>query len=134
MPAGQSVRGNVIPIITLAAAGSTDDDQLEQKLKPEIRYLGGIHGNELPSTFALVKLAHQLACTYSSDATVTALLQSTTVHIIPVLNPGWEICDSPARVLWQALEGANTPAHMLWCPDAFEDALAMLSASTACTM
>ncbi|XP_013784896.1 carboxypeptidase D-like [Limulus polyphemus] len=54
---------------------------------PEVRYLGGLHGNDLVTTELLLQLANHILSHYGRDTAITELVQNTRIHIAPLLNP-----------------------------------------------
>lgn len=67
--------------------------------KPEFKYVGNMHGNEVVSREVLLALVVYLCQGYrEKDETVTWLLQKTRIHIMPSMNPdGWELANSRPR-------------------------------------
>lgn len=62
-----------------------------QILKPEFRYIANIHGNEVVGREALLHLAKLLLENYGRSNLVTALVNSTRIHLLPSMNPdGYE--------------------------------------------
>jgi murein tripeptide amidase MpaA len=60
--------------------------------KPEFKYVGNMHGNEVVGKEVLLGLI-QFLCDYwqMGDPAVTFLLKNTRVHIMPTMNPdGWQ--------------------------------------------
>ena len=55
-------------------------------LKPQVKYVGGIHGDEVVGRELLLYLARALCQQYGLDPVVTSLLHTTEVHILPSLN------------------------------------------------
>ena len=51
-----------------------------------MKYVGGIHGDEVVGRELLLYLARALCQQYGLDPAVTALLHNTEVHILPSLN------------------------------------------------
>ena len=74
--------------------------------KPEFKYVGNMHGNEVTGRELLLKLMDDLCTRYKAkDPMVTKLIESTSIHILPSMNPdGWEaanalVCIFPAIYL-----------------------------------
>ncbi|CAJ0959160.1 unnamed protein product, partial [Mesorhabditis belari] len=73
-------------------------------LKPELKYIGNMHGNEPVGRELLIKLADELCSGYQKkDKEVVSLLNSTSIHILPSMNPdGFELAlnTPPAQRQW----------------------------------
>jgi len=54
--------------------------------EPEFSYVGGIHGNEAVGKEMLLLMIQHLCLSYGKDDLVTRLVNSTRIHILPVLN------------------------------------------------
>ena len=67
--------------------------------KPEFKYVGNMHGNEVVSREVLLALVAYLCQGYQEkDPEVVWLLQNTRIHILPSMNPdGWELANSRPR-------------------------------------
>lgn len=53
-------------------------------LKTLLQVVGGIHGNEQACPELLLRLVHHLASNYGANSRITALLDITDIHILPV--------------------------------------------------
>ena len=55
--------------------------------EPRVRFVGAIHGNERISAEILIRLIEYLTYNYEKDTTITELINSRYIVVIPVLNP-----------------------------------------------
>jgi murein tripeptide amidase MpaA len=80
---GKSVQGRDLWVMAIA------DSQPEAHLilRPEAKYIGNMHGNEVPSKEILLHLIDYLLLNQTTDPTVDYLLKNTRIHILPSLNP-----------------------------------------------
>ena len=51
-----------------------------------MKYVGGIHGDEVVGRELLLYLARALCQQHGLDSAVTSLLHNTEIHILPSLN------------------------------------------------
>lgn len=55
--------------------------------KPDVKYIGGIHGNEPVGKEMLLHMIQYLVSSYSTDPYIRWLLDNTRIHILPSMNP-----------------------------------------------
>ncbi|XP_052829488.1 carboxypeptidase D [Octopus bimaculoides] len=79
---GNSVEDN--PLLVLKISESVHKHSI---LKPHIKYIGNIHGNEVVGRELLLHLIDYLVTNYRRNSTVTRILQTSVVHILPTINP-----------------------------------------------
>ncbi|XP_017777939.1 PREDICTED: carboxypeptidase D isoform X2 [Nicrophorus vespilloides] len=84
---GKSVQGRDLWVMVVSAS------PYEHMIgKPDVKYIGNIHGNEAVSRELLLHLIHYLITGYSTDPYVRWLLENTRIHIMPSMNPdGFEV-------------------------------------------
>lgn len=73
--------------------------------KPEFKYVGNMHGNEVVSREVLLALIAYLCQGYrEQDPEVMWLMDNTRIHIMPSMNPdGWELANSRPRKVRKVL-------------------------------
>ncbi|KAL4706500.1 hypothetical protein ACJJTC_015698 [Scirpophaga incertulas] len=64
-----------------------------QPYKPEVKYVGNIHGNEVLGRELLLGLAHYLCDKYlDHDRHIKNLIENSRIHLLPAMNPdGWQL-------------------------------------------
>ncbi|XP_050308947.1 carboxypeptidase M isoform X2 [Anthonomus grandis grandis] len=84
---GTSVRGKDLWVMVVSAS------PYEHMLgKPDVKYIGNIHGNEVVSRELLLQLIEYLVTHYKTDNYIKWLLDNTRIHIMPSMNPdGFEV-------------------------------------------
>ncbi|RNA12428.1 carboxypeptidase D [Brachionus plicatilis] len=86
---GKSILGNDLIVISIAHK----NPDVHIPLRPEVKYVGCIHGNEFVAQDLLVRLIDYLL-TNDSDSDVKYITQNMRVHILPIMNPdGFIISD-----------------------------------------
>ncbi|KAK6749706.1 hypothetical protein RB195_001985 [Necator americanus] len=80
---GRSVEGRELVVIQFSTTPSE-----HVALKPEMKYVGNMHGNEPIGRELLIRLADYLCdSAINKDKEVLQLLNSTSIHILPSMNP-----------------------------------------------
>lgn len=63
------------------------DVHMDVALRPDVKYIGNMHGNEVVSRELLIQLIDYLLTGYGANSTLTQFLNTTVVHIMPTMNP-----------------------------------------------
>ncbi|KAK7501785.1 hypothetical protein BaRGS_00006871 [Batillaria attramentaria] len=79
---GKSINGVDLWVI---AIGESPRDHVT--LRPNVKYVGNMHGNEVVGREELLHFIEYLVTNYGQMENVTHLLNTSTVHILPSMNP-----------------------------------------------
>ncbi|KAI0220734.1 Carboxypeptidase M [Lamellibrachia satsuma] len=79
---GKSVQGRELWVI---AIGETPCAHVN--LRPEVKYVGNMHGDESVGREILIHFIYHLVSGYGANTEVTSLLNATRVHILVSMNP-----------------------------------------------
>ena len=68
---------------------SSEVNKPRSELKPMMKYVGNMHGNEVVGRELLIRFAKYLLESYSSNSNeeIKTLVDTTDIHIIPSMNP-----------------------------------------------
>jgi len=78
---GRSVQGRELWAMLI-----TDNPNIEEE-EPEFKYISTMHGDEPVGTEMLMYLIDHLVNGYGSDSRLTALVDSTALWVVPLMNP-----------------------------------------------
>nr|XP_012140788.1 PREDICTED: carboxypeptidase D-like [Megachile rotundata] len=86
---GESVRGRQLYVMEI-----TENPGKHSLNKPEVKYIGNMHGNEVVGKEILLLLLRYLCENFGSDERVTRILKNVRLHVLPSMNPdGYEISE-----------------------------------------
>ncbi|KZC10088.1 Carboxypeptidase D [Dufourea novaeangliae] len=84
---GKSVKGRHLYVMEI-----TENPGKHSPNKPEVKYIGNMHGNEVVGKEILLLLLRYLCENYKTDERVTKILNNVRLHVMPSMNPdGYEI-------------------------------------------
>ncbi|KAG5333446.1 CBPD Carboxypeptidase, partial [Acromyrmex heyeri] len=84
---GSSVQGRELYVMEV-----TKDPGVHNPDKPEVKYIGNMHGNEVVGREMLLLLLRYLCENYGTDVRVTRIVETIRLHVLPSMNPdGYEI-------------------------------------------
>jgi murein tripeptide amidase MpaA len=69
------------------AAIANSQPNVHLPLRPEAKYIGNMHGNEVAGKEVLIYFIEYLLNNQNSDPNVDYLLKNTRIHIMPSMNP-----------------------------------------------
>lgn len=78
------IQGRNLWVLLITKNANVDDDQL---LKPNVKYVANMHGNEAVGRELLLHLMEYLLVNYDIDPFVHNLLDNTRIHLMPSMNP-----------------------------------------------
>lgn len=83
---GRSVEGRELYVLEVTKNPGVHDTN-----KPEVKYIGNMHGNEVVGREVLLLLIKYLCENYESDDQATRIVNNIRLHIMPSMNPdGYE--------------------------------------------
>ncbi|XP_053976263.1 carboxypeptidase D-like [Hylaeus volcanicus] len=84
---GESVKGRQLYVMEI-----TENPGVHSQNKPEVKYIGNMHGNEVVGREMLLLLLRYLCENYESNDRVTNILKNVRLHVLPSMNPdGYEL-------------------------------------------
>ncbi|KOC66182.1 Carboxypeptidase D [Habropoda laboriosa] len=84
---GESVNGHQLYVMEI-----TENPGKHSRDKPEVKYIGNMHGNEVVGREILLLLLKYLCENFENDIRVTKILKNIRLHVLPSMNPdGYEI-------------------------------------------
>lgn len=83
---GRSVEGRQLYVLEVTKNPGVHDTN-----KPEVKYIGNMHGNEVVGREVLLLLIKYLCENYGSEDRATRIVNTIRLHIMPSMNPdGYE--------------------------------------------
>lgn len=84
---GSSVKGRELYVMEV-----TRNPGKHSPEKPEVKYVGNMHGNEVVGREVLLLLLRYLCENYGTNEKVTRIVETIRLHVMPSMNPdGYEI-------------------------------------------
>ncbi|MGH0138583.1 UNVERIFIED_CONTAM: hypothetical protein FKN15_026488 [Acipenser sinensis] len=112
---GKSVQGRELWVLVLGKY------PMEHKVGiPEFKYVGNMHGDEVVGREMLLHLIDYLVKNYGADPTITRLIDSSRLHVLPSMNPdGFEASAPPDCVFSKGRYNRNNVDLNRNFPDTF---------------
>ena len=127
---GQTVQYRNIWVMEIS-----DNPGVHEPGEPEFRYVGGVHGNEAVGKEMLLLMIQHLCLSYGKDDLVTRLVDSTRIHILPVLNSdGSEVATEGNCVSDKGRNNARDVDLNSNFPGTCFDCINVLACNTFCMM
>ncbi|CAL8351183.1 unnamed protein product [Lota lota] len=79
--------GQSVEFRTIRALEISNKPEEAEPSEPKIRFVAGIHGNAPVGTELLLEFATFLCMNYGKNPTITTLINSTRIVILPLINP-----------------------------------------------
>ncbi|XP_049519865.1 mucin-5AC [Dermacentor silvarum] len=79
---GQSIQGRELWVLLLSSRSTNN-----KLLKPSMKYVANMHGNEVVGKELMLHLIEHLINGYDNDPRIRWLLDNTNIHIMPSMNP-----------------------------------------------
>ncbi|XP_011871567.1 PREDICTED: carboxypeptidase D-like [Vollenhovia emeryi] len=100
---GSSVQGRQLYVMEV-----TKNPGVHSPEKPEVKYVGNMHGNEVVGREMLLLLLRYLCENYGTDKRVTRLVETVRLHVLPSMNPdGYEVSQQGDAYWAKGRENAN---------------------------
>ena len=78
---GKSVKGKDLWVVKIS------NDPSKDQLKPEVKYISSMHGDEITGREMMVMLISEIGEKYGKDKEITNLVDTTEIFIMPSMNP-----------------------------------------------
>lgn len=79
---GNSIQGRELWVLAIG-----QKPRSHVTLRPHVKYVGNMHGNEVIGREMLLHLIDYYLTNYGVNSTITSFLNNTVVHIMPTMNP-----------------------------------------------
>ncbi|XP_060076300.1 carboxypeptidase M-like [Ylistrum balloti] len=79
---GQSIEGRDLWVLAIGKSPKS-----HVTLRPHVKYVGNMHGNEPVGREVLLHLIEEFVLNYATNSTLRTFLDNTLVHILPTMNP-----------------------------------------------
>lgn len=80
---GKSLNNKELWVLALA----DNNPKVHVTLRPEVKYVGNIHGNEVVGKELLLKLIDYMLNNQTNDPNVDYIMKNMRVHFLPLMNP-----------------------------------------------